>query len=85
MTAAGVPDAFQFWTVSQFAFVFAVLIFMISFFLGPWAELEVAHFARAGQGQGGYQWHFCRPVQGVQRWRTGGLCRGSCPATGPVC
>ena len=43
VTAAGIPGSFQFWTVSQFAFVFSILIFILSFFIAPWAELNVAN------------------------------------------
>jgi len=42
VTAAGVPGSFQFWTVSQVAVLFAGLIFVISFFIAPWAELRLA-------------------------------------------
>lgn len=42
VTAAGVPGIFQFWSVIQFALIFSVLIFAISFFIAPWAERNVA-------------------------------------------
>ncbi len=42
VSAAGVPSAFPFWAVSQFALAFAVLIVIISFFIAPRAELQVA-------------------------------------------
>ena len=49
ISSAGIADRFQLVTVFKFALIFSVLIFIVSFFISPWAEGKVDDLKRRAQ------------------------------------